>query len=599
MIDKKSIEDLAQRVDIADIISHYIEVKRQGSSLVCICPFHNDKNPSMHINSQKGFYHCFACKAGGNVFKFVMDYEKINFSEAVEKIANLSNFTLTYTKTNNNTYKSNKNILPLLNAFYKQNLSKNKEALHYLYKRALNDDDIRKFELGYAPSSNESLKLLQNENIDLKEALNVGALKKDNEKEEIYASFINRITFPIYDHKNLLIGFGGRTLNSDNFAKYVNSPQSVLFDKSRIFYALNLAKDSIIKQKEMIICEGYMDAIAFHKAGFTNAVAVLGTALTNHHLPIINRLEAKVILCFDNDEAGIKAAIRSSFLLSTNKIDGKVVILEGGKDPAELVANNQEKELYLLLEKGLELGEFYIRRLLDTFDLSSPLSKQKALENIQKYTFLLEPLIANSYKFLVAKFLGVDENFINLSKNKSNTKIQTKPIQKSQKNQITEMQICKFLLDHLEFKTLFFQISDIIYFNNKNLLEKILNNLGFDDEDIRELSFKHIIDLKNKNEFLLSICNINLVYFDKVSSSNISFAFKKQILDLINKNLLKIVKVLNDDEVFDFIKKILILLKEENDEVRLENLLKILLNTCKYSSYKNFYFDQDLQDNPF
>lgn len=233
MIEQTSIEQLLQKTDIVDIIAHYVEVKKQGSSYVCVCPFHDDKNPSMHINSIKGFYHCFACKAGGNVFKFVMDYEKLNFVEAVEKVASWSNFSLTYTSQKQENKKSITHILPILNAFYKQNLSKNKDALAYLYKRGLNDEDIRTFELGFAPSSNETLRLLKNENISEDEALEAGAIKQN--ENGIYASFINRITFSIYDHKNLLIGFGGRTLDEANMAKYVNSPQSKLFDKSRIF----------------------------------------------------------------------------------------------------------------------------------------------------------------------------------------------------------------------------------------------------------------------------------------------------------------------------------------------------------------------------
>lgn len=379
MITKESIENLSQRLNIVDIIENYIEVKKQGSSFVCICPFHADKNPSMHINPIKGFYHCFACKAGGDAFKFVMDYEKLSFADAVEKVASLSNFTLSYTKEKQENKKELKSILPSLNAYFKDNLKHHKEVLTYLYQRALNDKDIAKFELGFAGASEDSIRLLQNQKIPLEDAMSVGALKKD-ENNEFYASFIWRITFPIYDHKDLLVGFGGRTLNPNVPAKYVNSPQNILFDKSRIFYAFNIAKENIAKKKEIIVCEGYMDAIAFHKAGFNNAVAVLGTALTEHHLPLIRRYDAKVILCFDNDEAGLKAATRSAFLLSTNKIDGKVAILQGGKDPAELVAKNESTKLHNILDEGIELGEFYIRRLISTHSIISALDKQKALE---------------------------------------------------------------------------------------------------------------------------------------------------------------------------------------------------------------------------
>ncbi|EJO9285642.1 DNA primase, partial [Campylobacter jejuni] len=549
MITKESIENLSQRLNIVDIIENYIEVKKQGSSFVCICPFHADKNPSMHINPTKGFYHCFACKAGGDAFKFVMDYEKLSFADAVEKVASLSNFTLSYTKEKQENKKELKSILPSLNAYFKDNLKHHKEVLTYLYQRALNDKDIAKFELGFAGASEDSIRLLQNQKIPLEDAMSVGALKKD-ENNEFYASFIWRITFPIYDHKDLLVGFGGRTLNPNVPAKYVNSPQNILFDKSRIFYAFNIAKENIAKKKEIIVCEGYMDAIAFHKAGFNNAVAVLGTALTEQHLPLIRRYDAKVILCFDNDEAGLKAATRSAFLLSTNKIDGKVAILQGGKDPAELVAKNESTKLHDILDEGIELGEFYIRRLISTHSIISALDKQKALETIQKFTFNLEPLVANSYTSLVSNLLKVDEKFIVLSQNSKKT-IQTPLISQNKYNfpkekiHIAELELIAFLKQHPDICNDFKQISDSVCFKHKILLDKILEKKGYEDSDIREFESKNIRKNLNYSEFLLGICKVNLAFLNNVKIKNSTLALKKQLFTLIDKNLNLLIKNLN------------------------------------------------------
>ncbi|EAM0206915.1 DNA primase, partial [Campylobacter jejuni] len=559
MITKESIENLSQRLNIVDIIENYIEVKKQGSSFVCICPFHADKNPSMHINPTKGFYHCFACKAGGDAFKFVMDYEKLSFADAVEKVASLSNFTLSYTKEKQENKKELKSILPSLNAYFKDNLKHHKEVLTYLYQRALNDKDIAKFELGFAGASEDSIRLLQNQKIPLEDAMSVGALKKD-ENNEFYASFIWRITFPIYDHKDLLVGFGGRTLNPNVPAKYVNSPQNILFDKSRIFYAFNIAKENIAKKKEIIVCEGYMDAIAFHKAGFNNAVAVLGTALTEHHLPLIRRYDAKVILCFDNDEAGLKAATRSAFLLSTNKIDGKVAILQGGKDPAELVAKNESTKLHNILDEGIELGEFYIRRLISTHSIISALDKQKALETIQKFTFNLEPLVANSYTSLVSNLLKVDEKFIVLSQNSKKT-IQTPLISQNKYNfpkekiHIAELELIAFLKQHPDICNDFKQISDSVCFKHKILLDKILEKKGYEDSDIREFESKNIRKNLNYSEFLLGICKVNLAFLNNVKIKNSTLALKKQLFTLIDKNLNLLIKNLNTEELNNFLKE--------------------------------------------
>ncbi|EGJ7085325.1 DNA primase, partial [Campylobacter jejuni] len=570
MITKESIENLSQRLNIVDIIENYIEVKKQGSSFVCICPFHADKNPSMHINPIKGFYHCFACKAGGDAFKFVMDYEKLSFADAVEKVASLSNFTLSYTKEKQENKKELKSILPSLNAYFKDNLKHHKEVLTYLYQRALNDKDIAKFELGFAGASEDSIRLLQNQKIPLEDAMSVGALKKD-ENNEFYASFIWRITFPIYDHKDLLVGFGGRTLNPNVPAKYVNSPQNILFDKSRIFYAFNIAKENIAKKKEIIVCEGYMDAIAFHKAGFNNAVAVLGTALTEHHLPLIRRYDAKVILCFDNDEAGLKAATRSAFLLSTNKIDGKVAILQGGKDPAELVAKNESTKLHNILDEGIELGEFYIRRLISTHSIISALDKQKALETIQKFTFNLEPLVANSYTSLVSNLLKVDEKFIVLSQNSKKT-IQTPLISQNKYNfpkekiHIAELELIAFLKQHPDICNDFKQISDSVCFKHKILLDKILEKKGYEDSDIREFESKNIRKNLNYSEFLLGICKVNLAFLNNVKIKNSTLALKKQLFTLIDKNLNLLIKNLNTAELNNFLKEYLSFLKHEKNE---------------------------------
>ncbi|EAH8374564.1 DNA primase [Campylobacter coli] len=601
MITKESIENLSQRLNIVDIIENYIEVKKQGSSFVCVCPFHADKNPSMHINPTKGFYHCFACKAGGDAFKFVMDYEKLSFADAVEKVASLSNFTLSYTKEKQENKKELKSILPSLNAYFKDNLKHHKEVLTYLYQRALNDKDIAKFELGFAGASEDSIRLLQNQKIPLEDAMSVGALKKD-ENNEFYASFIWRITFPIYDHKDLLVGFGGRTLNPNVPAKYVNSPQNILFDKSRIFYAFNIAKENIAKKKEIIVCEGYMDAIAFHKAGFNNAVAVLGTALTEHHLPLIRRYDAKVILCFDNDEAGLKAATRSAFLLSTNKIDGKVAILQGGKDPAELVAKNESTKLHNILDEGIELGEFYIRRLISTHSIISALDKQKALETIQQFTFNLEPLVANSYTSLVSNLLKVDEKFIVLSQNSKKT-IQTPLISQNKYNfpkekiHIAELELIAFLKQHPDICNDFKQISDSVCFKHKILLDKILEKKGYEDSDIREFESKNIRKNLNYSEFLLGICKVNLAFLNNVKIKNSTLALKKQLFTLIDKNLNLLIKNLNTEELNNFLKEYLSFLKYEKNEEILQQSFRNLNGIFGNKNFTAYDLGFSIQNN--
>lgn len=584
MIEPRSIEALKLRADIVDIISHYVNVRKSGSSFVAICPFHDDKSPSMHINANKGFYHCFACNAGGDVFRFVMDFERLSFSEAVEKVASLSNFSLTYTSEKSQSTKNLHHILPLLNAFYKQNLHKN--ALNYLYSRGLDDDDIAKFELGFAPESAMSLRLLQNENIELKDALLVGAVKHSSYKNEIVASFAHRISFPIYDYKGLLIGFGGRSLEPNSKAKYINSPQNKLFDKSQVLYALPLARENIIKTKQMIICEGYMDAIMLHKAGLNNAVAVLGTALTELHLPLIKRLDCEVLLCFDSDTAGLRAAFRSAKLLALHKIAGKFIHIKGGKDPAELVMSGEKKLLLQSFESGVELVEFIIRFIINESDTSNALGKQKALESVQSFTFSLDELVASNYEKLVAQLLGVEKELVPLSKRHKAPARKSTPQKISSKPSYdkAELELLLFIYERAEFRALLDEFLLRKCFKHQEFLNAIMQNADINEPCIREfLSLELPKSLKNKSDFLQALCRIYYSFLHNNAKLSSCEALHKQILSVFEMKMPKIKKTFSDNENFcAFLQDLLHFLRSEHSEEELLKMLKNLQNNIFY-----------------
>ncbi|WP_314986194.1 DNA primase [uncultured Campylobacter sp.] len=412
MIKNESIENLLATVDIVDVVEKYVPLKRSGANFVGVCPFHDDSHPSMSVSSKLGIFHCFSCKAGGNAIKFIQDYEKISFPEAVEKLAGMYNFALQYTGAKVQERSEEKKVLGILNAYYQSCLYQNPAAVKYLHDRGLSDQSIRKFGLGYAGASAQTIRVLQNEEIPPQDALNAGAVKQN--ERGLYASFIERITFPIYNHASKLVGFGGRTI-SDNPAKYVNSPQCALFDKSKIFYAFDLAKKSAIAKKTLIITEGYMDVIMLHQAGIDNAVAVLGTALTPAHLPLIKRAELNVVLSFDGDAAGINAAIKSARLLCLNKIDSSVAIIGGGADPADMIVAGKVRELEQIYASGMESGEFLIRRIAKKYDLARPVQKEAALNEIKEFTAALGPVLAESYQSLVAQILNISPGSFNLS----------------------------------------------------------------------------------------------------------------------------------------------------------------------------------------
>ena len=525
MIDPKSIEKLKNQIDIVDIIEHFLPVKKMGANYKCVCPFHDDRNPSMSISQSKQIFHCFACKAGGDAIKFVMDYEKLTYPEAIERIASLVNFSLEYTNDKAPTQKENKHILEKANAFYRSEFFKHEAAVRYIYSRGINDAMIEKFELGWAGDSASTIRLLQNENIEPKEALEVGIVKQ-NEKG-IYASFIERITFPIYSHTTRLVGFGGRTI-SDHPAKYVNSPQSVVFDKSKLFYGYHLAKQSIFEKKQIIITEGYLDVIMLHYAGFTNAVAVLGTALTTSHLPLLKRGEISVVLCFDGDGAGINAAIKSSRLLSQNEIDGSVVIIKGGADPADMVFAGRSEELKEMFDSGTELGEFYIEQIVKKYDISRPVQKQKCLEEIMEFTNSLKSVIANSYENLVANLLKIEVGTFSLSnqrhsstqsQNFTNANRQTEQnLQKKTKTDILEFSILKSMLANKTYENIVLsELEEKFFLHHKNYFQAALApKIEANAVLVREIYVDDSAKVASSEESLReAILKLKLKYYEK------------------------------------------------------------------------------------
>ncbi|MBP3207105.1 MAG: DNA primase [Campylobacter sp.] len=508
MIKEESIERLLSIVDIVEVVERYVPLKRSGRNSVGICPFHDDRNPSMSVNSQMGIFHCFSCKAGGNAIKFIMEYEKISYPEAIEKLAASVGFTLEYENNHfGETKKESKKILELLNGYYQNLLYSNQEALNYLYSRGITDELIRKFGIGWAPASQNTIRLLENEEIEPSEALNVGAIKQN--ERGFYASFTERITFPICNHTGRLVGFGGRTI-SNHPAKYVNSPQCSVFDKSRIFYAFDLAKKSAYDKKELIITEGYMDVIMLHKAGFTNAVAVLGTALTELHLPLIKRGNFKVILSFDGDSAGINAAIKSAKLLSTNGIDSGVVIIQDGLDPADMVFRGEIKKLKEIYANSVESGEFLIRNIVKNYDISRPIVKNQALNEIIAYTTTLNPIVAGSYQDLVANLLKIPINSFRLTKNsqqntnfsefkneKTQTSVQNGAF--SRQKDINELQILKSMVLNKDYLQLFYDYGENDDFKaHKDLLGIVLSG---DENDENKAIFRNLALDENILEF--------------------------------------------------------------------------------------------------
>ncbi len=393
MIDNNSIEQLKQTIDIVDVVGNYVELKKNGSNFKGLCPFHDEKTPSFIVSPAKQFYKCFGCGAGGDAIKFIMEYEKLNYPEAIEKLANLYNFTLRYTEGKQGGGQE-KRILETIGEWYRANLEHNKSAKEYLQNRGVSLASIEKFSLGFAPSSEETLNFLQRAMIPMQKAEEVGILGSDNGR--YYARLIDRIIFPIYSPSGMPVGFGGRTMGNHP-AKYINSPQTKLFNKSRLLYGYHLAKEQIYRKKRLIVVEGYMDVIMLHQAGFNTAVATLGTALTNDHLPLLKKGEPEIIVAYDGDNAGINAAMKASLLLSSHNFEGGVVLFGNGMDPADMVNTGKVNEIEDLFTKPIPFAQFVIDRIIANNNINTPKGKENAFIAIKNYLSTLSTFVKEKY----------------------------------------------------------------------------------------------------------------------------------------------------------------------------------------------------------
>ena len=374
------IEEVRSRNDIVDVISGYVRLTKKGSTYFGLCPFHNEKTGSFSVSPNKQMYYCFGCGAGGNVFTFLMQYENFSFPEAMEALAERAGIELPKQEMSAQAKKEadKRQILLEINKaagkyYYMLLRSEHgKQAYEYFKKRELSDATMQKFGLGYSDKYSDDLyrylRKLGYDDAILKES----GLVSIDEVRGGHDKFWNRAMFPIMDVHNKVIGFGGRVMG-DGEPKYLNSPETKIFDKSRNLYALNFARQT--KKPQMLLCEGYMDVIALHQAGFDNAVASLGTAFTSGHASLLKRYTKEVYLTFDSDGAGIKAALRAIPILKEVGLTAKVINMKPYKDPDEFIKALGAEEYQKRIDAAENSFMFEIRILEQKYDMKDPEGK--------------------------------------------------------------------------------------------------------------------------------------------------------------------------------------------------------------------------------
>ncbi|WP_046173859.1 DNA primase [Domibacillus indicus] len=345
-IPEATIQQIKQGVDIADVIGDYVQLKKQGRNYFGLCPFHGENSPSFSVSPEKQIYHCFGCGAGGNAFTFLMEMDQISFQEAAARLAERAGVILeispseseqpTKTDENSDLYEAHE----LMAKFYRHlllNTEEGKEALDYLRKRGFTEEDIDRFQIGWAlPQPEFALNILQKRGFSIERMELAGLLIKNDETGRYFDRFRGRVMFPLHDQKGRVAGFSGRDLHNGQ-PKYLNSPETPIFHKSSLLYHFSAARTAIKKQKQFILFEGFADVIAAVRAGFGQSVAVMGTALTEEHIRQLKRVSNQAIICYDGDNAGLNAAYKAANMLESHDISVKVTILPDQLDPDEFI----------------------------------------------------------------------------------------------------------------------------------------------------------------------------------------------------------------------------------------------------------------------
>ena len=403
------IEEVRMKNDIVDVVSQYVKLTRRGSTYFGLCPFHNEKTPSFSVTPSKQMYYCFGCGAGGNVFNFVMEYENYTFGEALQHLADRAGVQLPKIEYSREARQKAEERAALLEInklaaryfYYQLRRESGKTAYAYLTGRGLSEETIKKFGLGYSDKFSDDLyKFLKSKNYSDMLLRDSGLFNVD-ERHGMYDKFWNRVIFPIMDVNNRVIGFGGRVMG-DGKPKYLNSPETKIFDKSRNLYGLNVARTT--RKNYLILCEGYMDVISMHQAGFTNAVASLGTALTSGHASLLKRYTQEVLLLYDSDDAGVRAALRAIPILREAGVTSRVVNLRPHKDPDEFIKALGGEEFEKRLEQAMDSFMFRVHMAQREFSMKEPQGQNRFFERCaQMLLELSDELERNLYIEAIVK----------------------------------------------------------------------------------------------------------------------------------------------------------------------------------------------------
>ena len=421
-ISEEKISEVRNATDIVDVISEVVKLRKAGKNFLGLCPFHSEKTPSFTVSPDKQIFYCFGCGEGGNVFSFLMKHERMTFPEAVRGLARRRGIDLPEPASSpeakkafserENLFRLNELVMHRYQGMLKHPKAGQK-AMGYLVNRGVSDKTIQAFQLGYAPDGWQHLAdFLQRKRIPAGLAEKAGLIVPRKEKSGFYDRFRSRIIFPIFNIGEQVVGFGGRTIDPDGMPKYLNSPETPLYNKRRQLYGLHLAKQHCRRTDTVYIVEGYLDCITLHQHGLCNAVATLGTALTSDHVRILRGFARNVILVFDSDEAGLKAATRSIGLFMEQHVDARIFVLPSGSDPDSYVQTNGLDRFIELSSQAYSIVEFLIDMAVKKHGLSIDGKVAVVNEMLGPMAALDDPVARSLYVKAVSERVGIEESAI-------------------------------------------------------------------------------------------------------------------------------------------------------------------------------------------
>ena len=571
---KEKLDEVLKAVKIEDVISDYIQLKRVGKRYAGVCPFHNDRDPSLSVNTEKGFFHCFGCGVGGNAINFVMKAENISFKEALAKVASKAGIQIDISVEKSPEQIKSENIEKIIREsalFYFNNLQSGnyQNNLEYLSKRGISQETIRRFGIGCSPVGRTNLVYyLQQKGYALDDIIDSGMATKYDDGN-VSDCFRGRITIPIVNHLGKFIAMGGRTLDSA-YSKYINSQETAIFSKGKNFFGLNLSKSYIQKKNCAIVVEGYFDMISLWQHGVNNACASMGTSLTSMQASLLRKFTSNAILMYDSDSAGKSASDRNLEIFYNVGITPKVAILPEGYDPDLFVREFGSEGIEKIIDKSLDIMDFYISDLKGKCDLSTPTGKSEfANKTLSHLIKLNDPVIVSEYLKKISEESHTSEEVLR-KMIAGKTDINPKNFFKNTDISSPEEEILSILLHFPKFLPEVMDIMNEVKFKDKNL-KKIY-------EILLEIKSEKPLTMEDFSAYLEEEGLINKI-IELLISKNIG---------IVNEESAKIIIDELKEKLSDmFLKERFAILKKEVEEALLNNTLD--RNDKRFMEYQQLY----------